>query len=335
MTGYRGRFSILEVLTVTPEVERRIAAAEPAARIADAARRAGMPTLWDSGLNHVLRGESTVEDLLRVVDAPAEDERLPEPARRSGGASATAAAASPSARPSPAAGSIPHAEPLATGFELLDDAGTTRGSEPHGPARRVLLVDDEDSLRKVLKDLLEREGYEVGPVNLPTRRIQLEIPEGVLMSNAAATLEVLQQLQSRGFRIAVDDFGTGYSSLSYLRRFRADVLKIDRSFVHDIATNPDAAAIVSAIITLAGTLKMRAIAEGVEHPHQRESLYELGCDLMQGYLFGKPVPPEETAKLLRSVAGQHATGAPTTAGPHTVNADEAHLLGDLPAKRGA
>ena len=161
MTGYRGRFSILEVLTVTPEVERRIAAAEPAARIADAARRAGMPTLWDSGLNHVLRGESTVEDLLRVVDAPAEDERLPEPARRSGGASATAAAASPSARPSPAAGSIPHAEPLATGFELLDDAGTTRGSEPHGPARRVLLVDDEDSLRKVLKDLLEREGYEV------------------------------------------------------------------------------------------------------------------------------------------------------------------------------
>ena len=90
------------------------------------------------------------------------------------------------------------------------------------------------------KDLLERVDDALGSVNLPTRCIELEITEGVLMSNAAATLEVLQQLQSRGFRIAVDDFGTGYSSLSYLRRFHADVLKIDRSFVHDIATNPDA-----------------------------------------------------------------------------------------------
>ncbi len=168
------------------------------------------------------------------------------------------------------------------------------------------------------KDLLERVDDALGSVDLPTRCIELEITEGVLMSNAAATLEVLQQLQARGFRIAVDDFGTGYSSLSYLRRFHADVLKIDRSFVHDIATNPDAAAIVSAIITLAGTLKMRAIAEGVEHPHQRESLYELGCDLMQGYLFGKPVPPEETTKLLRSVAGQHLGADPATVEPDAV-----------------
>jgi type II secretory ATPase GspE/PulE/Tfp pilus assembly ATPase PilB-like protein/CheY-like chemotaxis protein len=161
MTGYLGRFSILEVLTVTPEVERRIAAGETANRIADAARRAGMPTLWDSGLNHVLRGETTVEDLLRVVDVPAEDERPPEPARKSGGAAATATVAPPPARPSPAAGSMPHAETLATGFELLEEAGATHRSAPPGPARRVLLVDDEDSLRKVLKDLLEREGYEV------------------------------------------------------------------------------------------------------------------------------------------------------------------------------
>ena len=123
--------------------------------------------------------------------------------------------------------------------------------------------------------------------------------------------------------------------MSYLRRFRADVLKIDRSFVHDIATNPDAAAIVSAIITLAGTLKMRAIAEGVEHPHQRESLYELGCDLMQGYLFGKPVPPEDTAKLLRSIGGQSDRPAPVGLEPVTVDADEAHLLGDLPATHDA
>jgi EAL domain-containing protein (putative c-di-GMP-specific phosphodiesterase class I) len=146
------------------------------------------------------------------------------------------------------------------------------------------------------------------------------------MSNAAATLEVLQQLQARGFRIAVDDFGTGYSSLAYLRRFRADVLKIDRSFVHDIATNPDAAAIVSAIVTLAGTLKMRALAEGVEHPHQREALYEHGCDFMQGYLFGKPVPPDETTKLLRAVAGQTAAGQTEAAVP-AADASRTELVG--------
>jgi type II secretory ATPase GspE/PulE/Tfp pilus assembly ATPase PilB-like protein/CheY-like chemotaxis protein len=161
MTGYRGRFSILEVLRITPEIERRIAAGETADRIADAARRGGMSTLWDSGVNHVLRGETTVEDLLRVVDVPMAEERPPEPARKSGGKATAAAAPAPAARPSPAAGSMPHAEPLATGFELLDDAGTTRRSGPRGPAPRVLLVDDEDSLRKVLKDLLERDGYEV------------------------------------------------------------------------------------------------------------------------------------------------------------------------------
>jgi CheY-like chemotaxis protein len=164
MTGYRGRFSILEVLTVTAEIERRIAAGETADRIAAAARRAGMPTLWDSGLNHVLRGETTVDDLLRVIDVPEEEDRTPppEPARRSGGgASATVAPpAAPAARSTPAAGPVPH-EPLASGFELLDDAGSTRRSGPQGLSRRVLLVDDEDSLRKVLKDLLEREGYEV------------------------------------------------------------------------------------------------------------------------------------------------------------------------------
>jgi diguanylate cyclase (GGDEF)-like protein/PAS domain S-box-containing protein len=151
------------------------------------------------------------------------------------------------------------------------------------------------------KDLLAGVDAAVGAANLQPQYVELEITEGVLMSNAAETLEVLQQLKARGFRIAVDDFGTGYSSLSYLRRFRADVLKVDRSFVHDIGSSDDAAAIVSAIVTLAGTLKMQVIAEGVEHPLQRERLHELGCELMQGYLFGKPTAPDEIAKLLRAL----------------------------------
>jgi CheY-like chemotaxis protein len=138
-TGYRGRFSILEVLTVTPELERRIAAGEPADRIAGAARRAGMKTLWESGLAHVLRGESTIAELLRVVDVPSEE------------------AAAPHAEAPPSADDH---------FELLEESvpapPSAPGTVPRGlPARKVLLVDDEDSLRKVIRELLERDGYVV------------------------------------------------------------------------------------------------------------------------------------------------------------------------------
>jgi type II secretory ATPase GspE/PulE/Tfp pilus assembly ATPase PilB-like protein len=134
-TGYRGRFSILEVLTVTPEVERRIADGDTADRIARAARRAGMKTLWESGLAHVLRGESTIDELLRVVDVPSEE------------------AAAPQAEAPPSADDH---------FELLEEVTPPHVSGPHGlPARKVLLVDDEDSLRKVIRELLERDGYVV------------------------------------------------------------------------------------------------------------------------------------------------------------------------------
>src|SRR5712692_7707333 len=130
MTGYRGRFAILEVLTMSPELERRIAAGETAEHIAGAARGGGMKGLWDSGLTHVTRGESTIEELLRVVDVPAEEERAaPEPARRSGGTAtggAATSAATAAGRASPAppiAAPPPAAEPFGAGFELLDDVG--------------------------------------------------------------------------------------------------------------------------------------------------------------------------------------------------------------------
>jgi type II secretory ATPase GspE/PulE/Tfp pilus assembly ATPase PilB-like protein/ActR/RegA family two-component response regulator len=159
MTGFRGRFSILEVLAVNPEVERRIAAGETADRIAAAAHRAGMTSLWDSGLSHVLRGESTIAELLRVVDVPVEREERPtptEPVRR-----VTGSAPPPPPGQSPAAGTAVIPEPLAVSFELLEDAEGGRAVGPAGPRRKILLVDDEDSLRKVLRDLLEREGYEI------------------------------------------------------------------------------------------------------------------------------------------------------------------------------
>src|SRR5438094_3165667 len=162
MTGYRGRFSIVEVLTVTPEVERRIASGETAEHIAGAARRGGMKGMFESGLEHVLRGESTLDELTRVVDIPQEDEQPPAAAaapRRPGGGV-------PQPQFAPHAGAAlapePTADALVEHFELLEEPAPSRRSGPHGlPAVKVLLVDDEDSLRKVMRDLLERDGYDV------------------------------------------------------------------------------------------------------------------------------------------------------------------------------
>src|SRR5437773_2698896 len=156
MTGYRGRFSILEILTMNAELERRIAAGDPADRIADAARRAGMKSLWDSGLAHVLRGESTIDELMRVVDVPPEAAAIADLA-------AHTAPAAPGAHGAPAAPARVGAQPIATHFDLLEEVALpARRSGAYGePAKKVLLVDDEDSLRKVMKELLEREGYEV------------------------------------------------------------------------------------------------------------------------------------------------------------------------------
>jgi type II secretory ATPase GspE/PulE/Tfp pilus assembly ATPase PilB-like protein len=160
MTGYRGRFSIVEVLAVTPEIERVIAAGETADRVAAAGKRGGMKSLWDSGLGHVLLGDSTVDELLRVVDVPMEDATRPSgetaaaPRARGPGSAQPAVAPPPSPRAAP--------EPLGVNFDLLEEPAPPRRSGEHGePALKVLLVDDEDSLRRVLKDLLERDGYVV------------------------------------------------------------------------------------------------------------------------------------------------------------------------------
>ncbi len=184
MTGYRGRFSILEILTMTAELERLIAAGEAADRIAEAAQRGGMKSLWDSGLAHVVRGESTLEELTRVVDIPAEPEAPARP---------------------PAAVPVTHdrASPVSTIFDLLEEhAPPPRASGAHGqPASKVLLVDDEDSLRKVMRDLLERDGY-----------IVTEARDGV---------QALDQVDRVGPDIIVLDLNLpgldGYGVLSHLR----------------------------------------------------------------------------------------------------------------------
>jgi len=128
--------------------------------------------------------------------------------------------------------------------------------------------------------------------------LELEITENVVMRDAEKTVATLNALKRLGLQVSVDDFGTGYSSLSYLRRFPVDALKIDKSFVRDIARDTDSAAIVKAVISLGHILNLRVIAEGVEDQEQYNFLLENGCDEVQGYLLGKPMPVDDFTRRL-------------------------------------
>src|SRR5688572_22439547 len=109
----------------------------------------------------------------------------------------------------------------------------------------------------------------------------------------------MEDLSAMGVQVSVDDFGTGYSSMSYLRRFPIDKLKIDRGFVKDLMTRTDDASIVQAIISLAHSLRLKVVAEGVETPEQLDSLRSMGCDQYQGYHFSPPLPAADFSKLMR------------------------------------
>jgi len=134
--------------------------------------------------------------------------------------------------------------------------------------------------------------------DLAPKYVELEITEGALMEDVSKCNEILNDFKSKGIQLSIDDFGTGYSSLSYLKKFPLDTLKIDQSFVRDILQNPDDAAIVSAIIAMAKSLRLNVIAEGVETEEQLDHLAAQGCNEAQGYLLGKPVPAEEFTRFL-------------------------------------
>jgi predicted signal transduction protein with EAL and GGDEF domain len=133
---------------------------------------------------------------------------------------------------------------------------------------------------------------------LVPQRLELEITESVLIDDLARAVTMLRRLKSLGVRIAMDDFGTGYSSLSYLQAFPFDKIKIDRSFISNLETNPQSATIVRAVIGLARGLDLPVVAEGVESKDQRAFLAAESCDNLQGYLIGRPRPIEDYAQLL-------------------------------------
>ena len=126
---------------------------------------------------------------------------------------------------------------------------------------------------------------------MPPHLLQLEITESMVMQNVERGIKVLDAIQSRGVRLAIDDFGTGYSSMSLMKQFPIDTIKIDRSFVRDLAENAEDRAIATAIISMGKALGLTVVAEGVETSEQDAFLRRRGCDELQGYLFSKPVPP--------------------------------------------
>jgi predicted signal transduction protein with EAL and GGDEF domain len=144
---------------------------------------------------------------------------------------------------------------------------------------------------------------------LSADRLELEITEAVLIRDDEAALEVLHQLRKLGVRIALDDFGTGYSSLSYLQRFPFDKIKIDRSFIRDLAGAGASSSIVQAVVNIAAASDMTTTAEGVETQQQRNLLHILGCTEMQGFLFSPAIPAMEIRRLLLSHRGKAVSAA--------------------------
>jgi diguanylate cyclase (GGDEF)-like protein/PAS domain S-box-containing protein len=154
----------------------------------------------------------------------------------------------------------------------------------------------QPDLVQIVRDALRESGLE-------PHRLELEVTESVLIQQPDAAAKLLDELKALGVRVAMDDFGTGYSSLSYLQRFHFDKIKVDRSFIWAIDTEPTATAIVRAVINLANSLGMVTCAEGVETDEQLTTLRREGCDEVQGHLFGKPMPATEFSRRFKIRTG--------------------------------
>jgi len=152
-------------------------------------------------------------------------------------------------------------------------------------------------LAETVRQILEETGLE-------PKFLELELTESSIMSNTQVTLDVLKRLKAMNVKISIDDFGTGFSSLSYLKRLPIDALKIDKSFVQDVTTDQNDAALVMTIVTLAHNLRLQVVAEGVETQEQLKFLHLLRCDEVQGYLFSKPLPASELERVLTTEPGE-------------------------------
>ena len=133
---------------------------------------------------------------------------------------------------------------------------------------------------------------------ITANHLEMEITESIMIDSAEKALQRINEIKKMGIQVAIDDFGTGYSSLSYLNKLPSDLLKIDKSFIDALNTNESSKQYVASIVLIGHVLNLKVISEGVEHPEQLETLRDIGCDYIQGYIWGKPLPPEEAAALL-------------------------------------
>jgi diguanylate cyclase (GGDEF)-like protein len=195
----------------------------------------------------------------------------------------------------------------AMGAQLLEAACRTAASWPSsGPVDLTVNLSPRQIQDPLLVGIVERALVESG---LDPRRLVFEITESLLLDDGALTLGRLDQLRSMGIRFAIDDFGTGYSSLSYIEQLPVDILKIDRAFVVDLATNPRHVVLLRAIVAMAGAFGLTTVAEGVETPQQLALVRDLGCDTAQGFLLAAPTDgAEATALLVRDAAGDGTFG---------------------------
>jgi diguanylate cyclase (GGDEF)-like protein len=149
----------------------------------------------------------------------------------------------------------------------------------------------DPALESILEELVEKNGLERGA-------LKLEVTESAYTDNAEHLVALIERLRSKGYEIEMDDFGTGYSSLSYLNRMSADLLKVDKAFIDQMNATDSSRKYVAAIISIGHIMNLEVIAEGVEEGDQMETLRKIGCDFIQGFIWGRPMPPEEAEKLV-------------------------------------
>ena len=189
-------------------------------------------------------------------------------------------------------------------FVLREACRTARAWQEAGAAVEGLSISVNLSAREFAQPgLVDRVEGLLREFSLPPSRLRLEITESLIMEDPEAAVVRCRALRALGVGIDIDDFGTGYSSLSYLRRFPVDALKIDRSFVSGMDTRTEDHEIVRAVVSLAGTIGLKTVAEGVETAGQLTRLRQLGCDLGQGYFFARPVEADEAVALSEKRVG--------------------------------
>ncbi len=221
----------------------------------------------------------------------------------------------------PVRGAISPAEfvPLAEEIGLIGPIGDWAlrqacAEAVHWPAEVRIAVNLSPAQFRAERNLVQGVFSALAQSGLSPTRLELEITETVLLADNEGNLATLHRLRALGVRIAMDDFGTGYSSLSYLRSFPFDKIKIDRSFVRDLGSDPQSTAIVEAVTRLASRLSIRTTAEGVETEGQAALLRAEGCDELQGFLFSRALPSAAVREFIRGPRAQHGTGGAHEAG---------------------